>query len=90
MLLVSTTTLAILLIVMRSIYRTVELAGGWAGYVIQTERYFIALDGALMAALVIMFNVFHPGALISRIVSSRDSGAHEKNEHGESAASTLA
>ncbi|GAB7346850.1 hypothetical protein MBLNU459_g1935t1 [Dothideomycetes sp. NU459] len=71
-LLVATTTFAILLIIMRSIYRTIELAGGWTGHVIETQRLFIALDGAPMAALVIMFNVFHPGALVSRIAADGD------------------
>lgn len=90
MLLVSTTTFAILLIVMRSIYRTVELAEGWTGYVITTQRYFIALDGAAMAALVITFNVFHPGALLSRISASRSSGYLEKTKRRDSEESTLA
>ncbi|KAI5231675.1 hypothetical protein AUEXF2481DRAFT_40780 [Aureobasidium subglaciale EXF-2481] len=68
-LLVAVTSLAILLIVMRSIYRTVELAGGWTGRVIETERYFVALDGAPMAALVIAYNILHPGVLINRIIA---------------------
>jgi len=68
-LLVLVTSFSILLIVMRSIYRTIELAGGWTGHVIETERYFIALDGAPMAALVIAFNVLHPGVLINRIIA---------------------
>ncbi|KAI5249980.1 RTA1-domain-containing protein [Aureobasidium subglaciale] len=67
--LVAVTSFAILLIVMRSIYRTVELAGGWTGRVIETERYFIALDGAPMAALVIAYNILHPGVLINRIIA---------------------
>ena len=70
--LVFATSFSILLIVMRSIYRTIELAGGWTGPVIETERYFLALDGAPMAAAVIIFNIFHPGALINRLVRNRD------------------
>jgi hypothetical protein len=68
-LLVLVTSFSILLIIMRSIYRTIELAGGWTGHVIETERYFIALDGAPMAALVIAFNILHPGVLINRIIA---------------------
>ncbi|KAG9520557.1 RTA1-domain-containing protein, partial [Aureobasidium melanogenum] len=67
--LVLVTSFSILLIIMRSIYRTIELAGGWTGRVIETERYFIALDGAPMAALVIAFNILHPGALINRVIA---------------------
>lgn len=71
-LLVLVTSFSILLIIMRSIYRTIELAGGWTGHVIETERYFIALDGAPMAALVIAFNILHPGVLLNRIIAHND------------------
>ena len=77
-LLVLVTSFSILLIIMRSIYRTVELAGGWTGHVIETERYFIALDGAPMAALVIAFNILHPGVLINRIIARNGVQVAEK------------
>ncbi|KAL4810512.1 RTA1 like protein-domain-containing protein [Aspergillus unguis] len=48
-------------IYIRSIYRTIELSEGWSGYLITTERYFIALDGAMMVLAVAVFNVIHPG-----------------------------
>lgn len=83
-LLVAVTSFSILLIVMRSIYRTIELAGGWTGHVIETERYFIALDGAPMAALVIAFNVLHPGALLNRIISRNGINMGEKSREYES------
>lgn len=54
---------SVLCIYARSIYRTIELAQGWDGYLITNERYFIALDGAMMVAAVAVFNVFHPGWL---------------------------
>jgi hypothetical protein len=79
-LLVLVTSFSILLIIMRSIYRTVELAGGWTGHVIETERYFIALDGAPMAALVIAFNILHPGVLINRIIARNGVQDAEKPE----------
>jgi hypothetical protein len=79
-LLVLVTSFSILLIIMRSIYRTVELAGGWTGHVIETERYFIALDGAPMAALVIAFNILHPGVLINRIIARNGVQIAEKTE----------
>jgi hypothetical protein len=79
-LLVLVTSFSILLIIMRSIYRTVELAGGWTGHVIETERYFIALDGAPMAALVIAFNILHPGVLINRIIARNGVQESEKPE----------
>lgn len=77
-LLVLVTSFSILLIIMRSIYRTVELAGGWSGHVIETERYFLALDGAPMAALVIAFNILHPGVLINRVMAHNGVSMAEK------------
>ncbi|TIA19616.1 RTA1-domain-containing protein [Aureobasidium pullulans] len=77
-LLVLVTSFSILLIIMRSIYRTVELAGGWSGHVIETERYFLALDGAPMAALVIAFNILHPGVLINRVMAHNGVSVTEK------------
>ncbi|KAF7590526.1 hypothetical protein BBP40_002714 [Aspergillus hancockii] len=51
-------------IYIRSIYRTIELSQGWSGYLITREKYFIALDGAMMVAAVAVFNIFHPGWLM--------------------------
>lgn len=53
--------LSVVLIVIRSIYRTIELLQGWSGYLINTERYFIALDGAMMVGAVAVFNIARPG-----------------------------
>lgn len=52
---------SVLCIYARSIYRTIELSQGWSGYLITHERYFIALDGSMMVAAVVVFNVIHPG-----------------------------
>jgi hypothetical protein len=53
--------LSVVLIVTRSIYRTIELLQGWSGYLITTQRYFIALDGAVMVGAVGVFNIASPG-----------------------------
>lgn len=45
----------------RSVYRVAELSEGWSGHLIQTQRYFIGLEGAIVAAGVLALNVFHPG-----------------------------
>ncbi|KAK1142433.1 hypothetical protein N8T08_007795 [Aspergillus melleus] len=57
---------SVICIYIRSIYRTIELSEGWDGYLITTERYFIALDGAMMVLAVAVFNIFHPGWLMPR------------------------
>lgn len=56
--------LSVVCIYIRSIYRTIELAQGWTGYLITHESYFIALDGAMMVVAVVVFNVCHPGWLL--------------------------
>ncbi|KAL4786159.1 RTA1 like protein-domain-containing protein [Aspergillus varians] len=55
---------SVVCIYIRSIYRTIELLQGWDGYLITTERYFIALDGAMMVLAVAVFNFIHPGWLL--------------------------
>lgn len=57
---------SIVCIYARSIYRTIELLQGWSGYLISHERYFIALDGAMMVLAVVVFNVIHPGWLMPK------------------------
>lgn len=56
--------LSVLCVYVRSIYRTVELSQGWKGFLIIREKYFVALDGAMMVVAVVVFNVLHPGWLL--------------------------
>jgi hypothetical protein len=58
---IAATVFSVVLIVTRSIYRTIELLQGWSGYLITTERYFIALDGSMMVLAVGVFNIARPG-----------------------------
>ena len=67
---------SVLCVYARSIYRTIELAQGWSGYLITTERYFLALDGAMMVAAVVVFNVFHPAWLLPS--GSAGNGAYKE------------
>ena len=59
--LIYASTFCTVMIYVRSIYRTIELAQGWTGYLITHEGYFLGLDGALMFLAVAVFNVVHPG-----------------------------
>jgi RTA1 like protein len=54
-------TFATLCIFTRSVYRVAELSEGWTGYLISTQRYFIGLEGAIVALGILSLNVFHPG-----------------------------
>lgn len=51
-------------VVIRSIYRTIELADGWTGQIITTQVYFNVLDGAPIVLAMATLNVFHPGWLL--------------------------
>lgn len=76
---------SVLCIYARSIYRTIELVQGWDGYLITTQRYFIALDGAMMVAAVVVFNFCHPAWMMpSTRPSARDwENLELKNEPAE-------
>ncbi|KAH9912224.1 RTA1 like protein-domain-containing protein [Fomitopsis serialis] len=51
-------------IYIRSIYRTIELADGWTGHIIRTQRYFDWLDGGMVAFAMFTLNSVHPGVFL--------------------------
>ncbi|KAF8601729.1 RTA1-domain-containing protein [Ceratobasidium sp. AG-I] len=56
--------IASVFILVRSIYRTIELTDGWNGTIISTEKWFNWFDGAAVLVAMLTFNVLHPGYLI--------------------------
>ncbi|KZV76214.1 RTA1-domain-containing protein [Peniophora sp. CONT] len=50
-----------ILLFIRSIYRTAELADGWHGTIITTEWLFDIFDGSMIAIAMLTLNVIHPG-----------------------------
>lgn len=48
-------------ILVRSVYRVVELWGGFEGDLWNNEKDFMILDGATMALSVLLLSAFHPG-----------------------------
>jgi hypothetical protein len=58
---IAATVFSVICVVIRSIYRTVEMLQGWRGNLMTNEKYFIALDGTLMVASVVVFNIASPG-----------------------------
>ena len=69
------------MIYIRSIYRTVELAQGWNGYLITHEGYFLGLDASIMVIAVWAFLVFDPAVLLPKeAVASRTSGGSEDDK----------
>ncbi|KAL1410302.1 hypothetical protein Q8F55_004308 [Vanrija albida] len=57
---------ATLLIVVRGVYRSIELLQGWNGYIITHEPYFIWLDGFPMILCMTVLAVAYPGWLLSQ------------------------
>ena len=60
------TFLAVGCMIARGVYRSIELLQGWQGKLITTERYFIALDGAMVLIALGVFNVCNPGELLTK------------------------
>lgn len=58
-------TAGAVLIVIRNIYRCVELAQGWSGFLITRENYFIVFDGMLMVMFALLLNAVHPAWYIN-------------------------
>ncbi len=58
--------ISLIAVYIRSIFRAIELAEGWTGYLMLHERYFIALDGSLMALAVGVFLLFDPARIIPK------------------------
>lgn len=72
-----------LVLLIRSLYRTIELSDGWNGRIIETEVYFNVLDGGMVVASMYTLNIFHPGWLLpnQRVVfGSSDAVDGEKPE----------
>lgn len=58
------TYLSVTCMVVRCIYRSMELRQGWRGYLITNERFAIAMEGYPMLVAIIIFNIFHPERLL--------------------------
>ncbi|KAK4501900.1 hypothetical protein PRZ48_007709 [Zasmidium cellare] len=55
------TSFAFLFIFIRCIYRLPEMAGGWGNPLMQNEKEFLILDGAMIALACILMSIAHPG-----------------------------
>lgn len=53
-----------LCIYVRSWYRTIELANGFEGYIIHTQRYFVIMDALMISFAMVDLNLLHPGRLL--------------------------
>ncbi|KAL8995315.1 MAG: hypothetical protein Q9169_004919 [Polycauliona sp. 2 TL-2023] len=65
-LLCGATTISVAAILVRSVYRTIELLQGWRGELITEENYFIALDGTMIVVALLVYNILNPGELLHK------------------------
>ncbi|KAK6203126.1 putative transporter or flippase transmembrane protein [Scheffersomyces amazonensis] len=59
-------SIAVVVIYIRCVYRVVELAQGWNGYLIGHEIYLMVLDALMIAIAGLIFIPFHPVHILGR------------------------
>ncbi|KAJ8582766.1 RTA1 like protein, partial [Rhizopogon salebrosus TDB-379] len=69
-----------LCIFIRSVYRTIELANGWSGPIISTERYFDWLDGCMVTLAIYALNFIHPGVWLNVTDPTGHTSQHATDE----------
>ena len=67
------------LIVLRSIYRVIEMGAGWSGVINRTEWALYVFDGTFVLLAVIILNCFHPGRYIPNDLSWKHNPDLEAN-----------
>ncbi|KAH8426657.1 uncharacterized protein LDX57_004391 [Aspergillus melleus] len=73
----SATAFATMMMIMRNVYRAIELTEGWRGYLITHEKYVLALDALPMVLAMGIYVIFNPGAQFET------RGMTERQEVGE-------
>ncbi|KAK0460255.1 RTA1 like protein-domain-containing protein [Desarmillaria tabescens] len=56
-------------ILVRTIYRTLELSYGIFGRYMVTERFVVAMDAAMMVAAMVLWNLVHPALFMKRRIA---------------------
>jgi len=57
-------TISTVFVFVRTIYRTVELLGGWHGHILRTQIYFDVLDAMPIVVALFILNFLPPGLLL--------------------------
>ncbi|KAH9848569.1 RTA1 like protein-domain-containing protein [Lenzites betulinus] len=68
--------LTTVLLYLRAVYRTVELAYGLGGSVMKTQSLFVVLDGGMVLLAMVILNICHPG----RLPNTRDTEDCDKED----------
>ncbi|KAF8230781.1 RTA1 like protein [Tricholoma matsutake] len=75
-LMASALILSTVLLLVRNLYRVVELTNGWNGRIISTELYFNVLDGTMIVIAMYTINLVHPGAFLENEAEIGTKEAH--------------
>lgn len=78
LILASATMLTVTCMVIRGVYRSMELLQGWRGYLATGERFALSLEGSLMAIAIINFNFFNPVRLLAEAHDVANRQQHEQ------------
>ena len=78
-------TSAVIAVYIRCVYRVVELAQGFRGYLITHEAYIMTLDAAMIAICCIIFMLFHPQFVMGSInvIGFRSIAKNQDQEMGD-------
>jgi hypothetical protein len=64
------------MIILRAVYRVIELAQGWRGYLITHEVYFYCLDTAPMIICMAVWVLGHPGITLGKEILQSKKGQY--------------
>ncbi|KAI9164112.1 Sphingoid long-chain base transporter RSB1 [Paramyrothecium foliicola] len=73
------TSVSVVAVYIRCIYRTIELLEGWDGKLMRTEGYFIGLDGVCIAIAIGVFCILDPAVLLAPAETSSETPSNELN-----------
>jgi hypothetical protein len=63
-----------LLIFWRSVYRAIELSGGWTGYMMYDQSMFVWFEGVIILLAVYALNFFHPALVFGDLINLGKAG----------------
>ncbi|KAH8146931.1 uncharacterized protein LAJ45_09011 [Morchella importuna] len=66
-------------IMIRSVYRVIEMAQGWSGALMADETLFFILEGVMVVCAVGALNVFHPGWCFGEGYRVTEKGGEEES-----------
>ncbi|CUM64883.1 uncharacterized protein PRCAT00002499001 [Priceomyces carsonii] len=64
-------TSSVVFVYVRCIYRVIELAQGWRGFLITHEVYIMVLDAAMVFLACVLYVPFHPAYILGRALDSK-------------------